>query len=132
GHWWVPSGRTFYLPAAGTAAQEKAEALRHFFVPRRFEDPFGKGTSVDYDPHDLLVVRTVDAVTNTIAAVNDYRVVAPTLVIDPNGNRQLVSFDALGMVAGTAVKGKITENLGDDLAGFTPDLTQSRVDDFYA
>ena len=47
------------------------------------------------------------------AAANDYRVLAPVLITDPNGNRAAVSFDALGMVAGTAVMGKTTENLGD-------------------
>ncbi len=116
GHWWIPSGRMFYLPAVATPQQERTQALQHFFLPRRFEDPFGNSSSVDYDtPHNLLVVRTVDAVANTVAAANDYRVFQPALLTDPNGNRAAVSFDVLGMVAGTAVMGKTSENLGDSL-----------------
>jgi RHS repeat-associated protein len=132
GNWWVPSGRIFYLAAAGTPAQETAEALQHFFVPERFVDPFGNAASVDYDADDLLVEQTTDAAGNTASAENDYRVLAPDLVTDPNGNRAAVSFDALGMVAGTALMGKTTENLGDSLAGFAPDLTQAQIDAFYA
>ncbi len=140
GHWWIPSGRMFYLPAAAAPQQEKNQALQHFFLPRRFEDPFGNSTSVNYDdPHDLLVVRTVDAVANTVAAANDYRVLQPTLLTDPNGNRAAVSFDVLGMVVGTAVRGKTTEKLGDCLtsfedcsASFTVDLTEQQINDFYS
>jgi RHS repeat-associated protein len=132
GHWWVPSGRTFYLPAVASAQQEKTQALQHFFLPRRFEDAFGNSTFVDYDdPHGLLVIRTVDAVANTVSAANDYRVLQPALMTDPNGNRAAVSFDALGMVAGTAVMGKTAEKLGDSLDSFTPDLTQQQIDGFY-
>jgi RHS repeat-associated protein len=133
GHWWAPSGRVFYLPAVGSSAQEKTEAVQHFYLPRRFQDPFGNSTSVSYDnPHDLLVVQTADALGNTVIAANDYRVLAPILLTDPNGNRSAAIFDALGMVAGTAVMGKTTESLGDNLTGFNPDLTQAQIDGFYA
>ena len=133
GNWWVPSGRIFYLPTADASSQEKAEAVQHFFLPRRFEDPFGNATSVDYDnPHDLLVLRTTDAVGNTAAADYDYRVLAPSLLTDPNGNRAAVSFDALGMVAGTALMGKITENIGDSVSTFSTNLSQSQIESLYA
>jgi len=132
GHWWIPSERIFYLPTVATPQQEQNQALQHFFLPRRFEDPFGNSSSVDYDtPHDLLVVRTVDALANTVVAANDYRVFQLSLITDPNGNRAAVAFDALGMVAGTAVMGKTSENLGDSLEGFVADLTQQEIDDFY-
>ena len=36
---------------------------------------------------------------------------APALITDPNGNRAAVSFDILGMVAGTAVMGKTTARI---------------------
>lgn len=133
GHWWVPSGRVFYFPTATTAAAEKAEAVANFFVPRRFVDPFGTSTAADYDkPHDLLVTKTTDVLSNTVTAVNNYRVLAPTLLNDPNGNRAAAQFDILGMVAGTAVMGKTTENLGDSFTTFTADLTQVQLDAFYA
>ena len=37
----------------------------------------------------------------------------------------------LGLVAGTAVMGKVTEELGDSLTGFVADLTPKQIDDFF-
>lgn len=133
GQWWIPSERAyFHTDPNATSAQELTQAQQHFFLPRRFEDPFGNVDTVDYDdPHDLLVVRTTDALANTVASRNDYRVLKPVGMTDPNGNRTAVSFDALGLVVGTAVMGKTTENLGDSLGGFTADLPQGQIDGFY-
>src|ERR1017187_5262218 len=132
GHWWIPSGRVFYFPIASTPALERVEAQQNFFAPRRFVDPFGNASSVDYDkPHNLLVVKALDAVGNVVTSINDYRVLGPTLLTDPNGNRAAVVFDVLGMVSGTTVMGKTTENLGDSLTTFTADLTQKQIDDFH-
>jgi RHS repeat-associated protein len=121
--WWVPSGRVAYSPGdAGSAAEELAEARAHFHLARRAVDPFGAISRVSYDAYDLLASMLTDAVGNVTAASNDYRVQAPALLTDPNGNRVQVAFDALGLVAGTAVMGKATERLGDSLEGFEPDL----------
>ncbi len=138
GHWWIPSGRVFFHPDANAPPlQERNEARQHFFLPHRFQDPFGNNTVVEYDKdskgvnYDLLVVLTRDALDNEARAQNDYRVLQPKLLTDPNGNRAEVAFDALGMVAGTAVKGKTSEILGDNLDGFDADLTQLQFDGFY-
>jgi RHS repeat-associated protein len=132
GSWWIPAGRVFYhADPNATPAQELAEARRHFFIPRRFVDPFGNTARIDYDRHDLLVVRTTDAVGNTAGADNNYRVLQPALLTDPNGNRAAASFDGLGLVVGKAVMGKVTEDLGDSLAGFTADLGPKQIDDFF-
>src|SRR6185369_2749304 len=86
GCWWIPSGRVFHSPgSADPPAQELAEAREHFFLPRRFADPFGSETHVAYDAYDLLVAATADAVGNTVFAENDYRVLQPARVTDPNG-----------------------------------------------
>jgi len=132
GHWWVPSGRIFYSPnASDNPTQELVNAQLHFFLPRRFEDPFSNATSVDYDdPHDLLVVKTIDAVTNTVTANNDYRVLQPALVTDPNGNQTKVLFDVLGMPVATAILGKSGE-LGDNLGNVNADPMQTDIDTFY-
>lgn len=130
GNWWIPSGRIYYSRDTNhTAEQELAEARAHFFLPRRFSDPFGHNTLVDYDGpadlaeprYDLLVTRTADALSNTVMAINDYRVLQPRLVTDPNRNRTAAVFDALGLVVATAVMGKEGENLGDLLEGFDSD-----------
>jgi RHS repeat-associated protein len=131
GRWWIPSGRSYFLPERSAAESERAEALQHFFQARRYEDSFGNATTIDYDaPHDLLPSKAVDAAGNAITSVNDYRALASVQLTDPNGNRRAVSLDALGLVAGTAVMGKTTEHLGDSFEAFTPDLTQSQIDAF--
>ena len=130
GRFWTPSGRTFYTaePAYPT---ELEHARQNFYLARRFEDPFGTPTLVDYDTHNLLVTRTTDAKANTIAATNDYRVLARTLITDANANRAAASFDTLGFVAATAVMGKTTETRGDLPTGFPLDLTPSQTDALY-
>ena len=65
------------------------------------------------------------------SATNDYRVLSPSLLTDPNGNQTAVSFDVLGMVAGTAVMGKAGRGW-DKLDNFVADLHQSQIDAFYA
>jgi RHS repeat-associated protein len=123
GNWWVPSGRTFYHPTTGVLPQiELAEATSHFFVPRRIRDPFRNEAVVTYHGgYDLLVNDTKDAVGNTVVAANDYRVLQPNLITDPNGNRSEAAFDALGLVVATAGMGKTSESLGDLLSNFTRD-----------
>ena len=147
-HWWLPAGRVFLSPNNDdTAAQERAFAQSHFFLPHRTRDPFHTNavsteSFVDYDVYDLLMVETRDASSNrvtvgeraadgTITQGNDYRVLQPWQVMSPNRNRTQVAFDTLGMVAGTAVMGKPEETLGDTLAGLEPNLTQAQIDSFY-
>jgi RHS repeat-associated protein len=144
GRWWIPSGQVFYsLHPADTAAQELSNAHAHFLLPRRFRGPFGNNSTVLYDAYDLLVLETEDALQNkvtagerapdgTIANRDDYRVLKPGLLTEPNGNRSQVAFDALGLVVGTAVMGKAAENLGDSLVGSTTDLLQQEIDQFFA
>ncbi|MFF4606443.1 SpvB/TcaC N-terminal domain-containing protein [Streptomyces sp. NPDC001339] len=145
GAWWVPSGRSFYSPdASGGPAAESSYARRHFFLPHRFRDPFGATTTVRYDGYDLLVTGTEDALGNLVTVGerdaeeralgngNDYRVLQPRLVTDANRNRAEVCFDALGRVAGTAVRGKREERLGDSLAGFDPDPADEAVTGYLA
>jgi len=65
---------------------------------------------------------------------NDYRVLQPRLVSDPNRNRSEVAFDVLGMAVGTAVMGKAlpAPQEGDLLAGFVQDPSQSDLDAFFS
>lgn len=152
-NWWIPSGKLFYSPA-DAPPQELAYARRHFFLPHRYRDPFhtdaiSTESFVTYDAYNLLVQETRDALGNrvTVGERNvdptqppvrvrqDYRVLQPALVMDPNRNCSEVAFDALGMVAGTAVMGKPEENPrpGDRLtAAFQADLTQTEIDQFFA
>ena len=127
GRWWISSGKIFYSPDECEAEEELEEARRHFFLPRRFVDPFNNATTAAYDRHDLIPVEVRDAVGNTVRSEIDYRVISPFLSVDANRNRSQVSFDALGMVVGTAVMGKHTQNAGDSLDGFEPDLDEAII-----
>ncbi len=155
-NWWIPSGEIFYSPNPGDlAVQELTYAGQHFFLPHRYRDPFHTSavsteSIVTYDTYDLLVEETRDALENRVTVgernvdptqplvrrAQDYRVLQPALVMDPNRNRSAVAFDALGMVVGTAVMGKPEEapNVpGDRLtATFRSDLTQAEIDQFFA
>lgn len=103
----------------------------------RNRDPFGAESVVTYDAYDLLIVETRDPLDNRVTigerdsagnltlTGNDYRVLQPRLMMDPNRNRAAVAFDALGLVVGTAVMGKPEENLGDSLVGFVADLDEA-------
>ncbi|MEJ2659732.1 MAG: SpvB/TcaC N-terminal domain-containing protein, partial [Desulfobacteraceae bacterium] len=135
GCWWIPSGRVFHSPNdSDTAAQERNYAYRHFFLPRRFQDPFGQSATVTYDANDLLMTETRDALENIVRAENNYRVLQPECITDPNGNQSQAAFDVLGLVAGTAVKGKNGEGdsgEGDSLEDFKADLTQTDINTFF-
>ena len=134
GSLWIPSGLIFYSPTSGDAPpQELAFAREHFFLPHRFQDPFGNTTVVTYDDkYKLLIESTCDAVDNMMKADNDYRVLQPRLITDPNGNRSEVSFDVLGMVVGTAVMGKAAGIVeGDSFDTFTVNLTAQEIKDFF-
>ena len=134
GHWWIPSGQSFFTGNSGdSAALERAEGRQRFLVPRRYRNPFGADTIVNFDANNLLIVETRDALGNrfTVAA-NDYRVLEPCLMSDPNGNQTEVAFDALGMVVGTALMGKPPPDPaeGDSLTGFVGDLPRLQPDGF--
>ncbi|HKO95844.1 MAG TPA: SpvB/TcaC N-terminal domain-containing protein [Pyrinomonadaceae bacterium] len=149
-NWWIPLGRMFYSGnSAATPAQDVDAAREHFFLPRRYRDPFhttGASTEavVTYDAYDLLLVESRDpldnrltvgerdAAGNLVVGGNNYRVLQPERTMDPNRNRTAVAFDVMGMVVGTAVMGKPEENLGDSLDGFNADLTEPTILDHLA
>jgi RHS repeat-associated protein len=135
GRLWIRSGQAFYSPYPGDEPpQELAFAQAHFFLPHRFQDPFGNNAVVAYDPkYTLLLASTRDAVGNQTSAEQDYRVLQPRMVVDPNGNRTEARFDALGMLAGTALRGKAAGPVeGDSFDAFTIDLTPQQIKDFFA
>ena len=67
--------------SSDNSTAELAQARQHFFVPRRFRDPFHTEqlpteTGVRYDPDDLLVQETIDPVGNRVTvgerAIRDF------------------------------------------------------------
>jgi RHS repeat-associated protein len=141
GRWWVPSGRSFYHDANVTAPVELAEARAHFFLTRRYRDPFGNQSTVAFDgpsspaepKYDLLIVETLDALGNRVTVdATDYRVLQPLVVSDANRNRAAAVFDVLGMTVATAVMGKPSPAgaEGDTLGGLVTELTAAQLDQF--
>ena len=59
-------------------------------------DPLGAQSQIDYDQHDLLLVRVTDAAGLATVADNDYRVLRPRAVTDVNGNTTAVTFSPAG------------------------------------
>jgi RHS repeat-associated protein len=115
-HYWAPSGRVIF------------DATR-FYLPIEAIDPFLNEADptqryfAAYDAFSLLITDTRDPLGNVVHAENDYRVLAPSELTDPNLNRVAARFDALGMVERTAVMGKATgPDEGDTLENPTTRL----------
>jgi RHS repeat-associated protein len=144
-NWWTLSGKVFYSSGTGdTPEQEVVEARSHFFIPRRFKNPFSTirapgETFVSYDSYDLMPQETRDALNNRttvgerdvdptvglLSRGHDYRLMRPRIIMDTNRNRSAIVYDILGMVVGTIVAGKPEESKGDSDHGFTANLPQS-------
>jgi RHS repeat-associated protein len=107
-NWWIPSGTAIY-PANPDST---------FYLPIGAKDPLGMETHATFDKHVLLIekVEVNQAAWNVVTAVNDYRVLGPVMMTDPNGNRSAVAHDVLGMVIKSAVMGKVGSADGDTLA----------------
>ncbi|WP_191971672.1 SpvB/TcaC N-terminal domain-containing protein [Streptomyces luteolifulvus] len=114
-NWWIPSG---------TAVHPPGDPAARFYRPVGVRDPFGIETVADHDRYDLLPerVRTVQAPWDTTTVRNDYRVLGPWELTDPNGNRSATEFDELGAVVATALLGKEGAGEGDTLADPTTRL----------
>jgi YD repeat-containing protein len=84
-------------------------------LPTTFVDPFNQVTTAAYDASWLTLTRVTDALDHTVQVETDYRVVAPALLTDANGNRSAVRFDELGVVVASAVMGKAGDADGDTL-----------------
>jgi RHS repeat-associated protein len=132
GPFWLPSGRVFYADTDMAPAHELAVAVGDFFLPRRYRDPFGHCTVVGYDAHRLAPVFTRDAAGNEAHAALDYRVLQPHRLTDANGNRAEARFDALGMLAGTALLGKPEGPAeGDSFDDFIEDPPRAAIAAFF-
>jgi RHS repeat-associated protein len=68
---------------------------------------------VSYDAYALLPVETIDALNHVTTARYDYRVLQAYLVTDPNQNRTVYGFSALGLLNQTGLLGKVDAGEGD-------------------
>lgn len=90
-------------------------------------DASGGQTSTQWDQYQLLVASSTDPAGLTTTAEYDYRVLKPSMVIDPNGNRARAGYTPLGLPAWTAHVGKDGHRDGDTVdqpgQSFTYDLS---------
>ena len=115
GLWWNPGVLQTFLGA------------EHFYLPGNTVDPFGGITSIQYDPCDLMVVRSEDALGNVEAVTGiDYGAMAPWQTVDANGTVHQALCDALGFVWATSVQGA---GLAGPV-GFVPLTPDHRAPDF--
>lgn len=105
--WWAKSGHIVY--------EDPLRAQSLFYLPEVAQDPFGNDYSISYDIYTLLEIESRDPVGSMTQTENNYRLLSPWLLTDPNRNRTAVQFDALGMVVRTVVMGKEGANEGDSL-----------------
>ena len=111
GQHWIRSGIAGFAP----------DTAQHFYLPEQYTDPFGNITTLQYDPRDLFVASSTDALGNTTRIKQfDFRVLGPREVQDINDNLAEVYFDLLGLPTAMALKGKGNE--GDSLAGYDDSL----------
>ncbi len=106
--WFVQQSRQRY------DVQTDPEGGRGLLTATR--DPLGNDVRIDYDQFRLLPARVTDAAGLTHGVVHDYRVMAPRLVTDENGNRAAFAFTPLGLLERSVVMGKQGEQAGDTLA----------------
>lgn len=117
--WWIPSGRQAFDPHC-------------FYLPVQSKDQFNNIYNTLYDKYCLLTTKTVDPLNNTVQIQNNYRTMSPEKITDPNGNRSMVKFDALGLVMGSSIMGKESENLGDSFFSFNEDISGDEISTFFS
>lgn len=125
-NWWIRSGKIRF----GDVEQAK----RGFYQPSHYMDPFGTETSVRFDSYNLVPLATKQGndvlfLETSIEQFN-YHYLVPELIKDANDNLIEAKYDVMGLLVGTALKGK--GNQADDLTDFMPDLTQTQIDAFFA
>ncbi|MEQ1531479.1 MAG: hypothetical protein ABL925_19360, partial [Methylococcales bacterium] len=114
-----------YWIRSGIAGFDKNAPL-HFYLPKRYTDPFDNVTTLEYDDRDLFVKSSIDMLENKTAVTQfDFRVLAPSQMQDINNNLSEVYFDVLGLPTAMAVKGKGAE--GDNLDNFTDALAEPEL-----
>lgn len=138
GKLWIPSGTLgFSSPPSSSSSSPAPElsdhAIDHFFIFKSLRNTFGE-QFIEYDSHDLLPVREIDAVGNTTTARNNYVHLQPEEVSDPNGNWTRVLRSPLGEVVASAVMGKEEQEgqvpVGDSLTGVNWPLSDAQKDRF--
>ncbi|KAK5996113.1 Toxin subunit YenB-like protein [Cladobotryum mycophilum] len=130
--WWAPSARHLFTNGFNdrSSTSNLATARSHFYMPNAEVDQHGNVSRRQMDQYQLLLVKSMDAMKNETSFVNDYVYLQPSLVTDCNGNQTQTVFDPCGRSVGVAIMGKVVEDVGDSLAGFSVDLSPALLEEF--
>ena len=121
--WWIPSERVFYSARRSTLPRQSGVRPTALLSTAALGRPVRGATTLTVRPVRPAAAADGRRRSTTSTAGHDYRVLQPAKTTDANGNRSEAAFDTLGLVVGTAVRGKATEGLGDSLSQFSADLT---------
>jgi RHS repeat-associated protein len=125
-----PPGEQYWM-ASGVAGFQRDTPPR-FFLPARYTDSFGNETQIAFDPRDLFVQTTTDALGNQIQVTDfDYRMLAPCEMADPSGNYAAIAFNLLGMPVASAIMGRNGTESGDRLTGIDLDPPIRDIERFF-
>ncbi|KAI8946082.1 virulence plasmid 65kDa B protein-domain-containing protein [Xylaria longipes] len=132
GNWWIPSSRAQYCDprVPWDPTNELRSAQSHFYIPEYTVNARGAVDYQELDSYSFLRTKTVDSLGNETVYICDYPFSHPVRVTDANDNVTEFAYDCFGALVGTAVKGKITDSLGDSLNGFVATLTDSQLTAF--
>ncbi|KAM3416066.1 hypothetical protein BST61_g9551 [Cercospora zeina] len=131
GELWIKQlAPTYHPDAIASPAEERKLAQSSFFSICRVTDAFGNATVIDWDPYFMAPKTLTDAEGSRTTGLLDYRVLQMQTVIDINGNKNSVLFDALGGVTALASSGKKKE--GDSIDEIGPQPSRKEIDDFFA
>ena len=117
-----PDAAAQYWIRSGVMGFE-ADASARFYMPKRHVDAFGNTTTTAFDGYHLFLESSRDPAGNVTRVYEngfDYRVLAPTVILDINDNLTEVVYDILGSAVATASRGKSSE--GDDLGPYHTDV----------
>ncbi|MEO7975516.1 SpvB/TcaC N-terminal domain-containing protein [Flavobacterium sp.] len=104
-HWWSQQGDVIFPP----------NPKDKFYIAIGARDIYGNESFVEYDKYLFLIIKSTDAILNSIMAKNDYRTLSTILMTDSNLNRSAVETDELGIVIKSAIMGKAGSTDGDTL-----------------
>lgn len=120
-NWWIKSGTVHYRRNGETLAAAEAR----FLFPVAYTDPFDSVTTVEYDPLNLFMQKSADALGNQTEVLRfNHRTLSPDIMRDLNDNLSSVVVDELGLVKAMALEGKAGNNdlqgeEADNLLGIT-------------
>ncbi|MES2520775.1 MAG: SpvB/TcaC N-terminal domain-containing protein [Bacteroidota bacterium] len=126
-NWWIRSGKIQF-------DNNIAVTKSNFYQPTKYTDPFGTETNVELDYYKLFPKKTSQGLSPLLLDTSikqfNYHYLVPEVIKDANDNLSEAKYDALGLLVGTALKGKAAD--ADDLDnGFEADLTQDQINAFF-